>query len=80
MKKIIIAIIVAILLISCASYKPHYSYFDDPDVRRKIDTYNENHKDEWNGYKGTRRNSIGEDDTLRRDGYDPESYRRAHGY
>lgn len=45
-----------------------------------IDTYNENHKDDWKGYKGTRRNSWAEDQKLRHDGYDPQEYRKQHGY
>lgn len=52
-------------------------YMENKDA---IDTYNENHKDDWNGYKGTRRNSWAEDQKLRHDGYDPQEYRKEHGY
>ena len=43
-----------------------------------IQTYEENHRDDWNGYKGNRRNSMGEDDALKSDG--PDEYRTQHGY
>lgn len=45
-----------------------------------IQTYEENHRDDWNGYKGNRRNSMGEDDALKSDGIDPDEYRTQHGY
>lgn len=48
--------------------------------KEAIDTYNYNHKDDWDGYKGTRRNSWAEDDKLKSDGYDPDEYRSDHGY
>lgn len=48
--------------------------------KEAIDTYRKNHKDDWNGYKGTRRNSWAEDEKLKQDGYDPKEYRKKHGY
>ncbi len=48
--------------------------------KEAIDTYNRNHKDDWKGYQGTRRNSWAEDQKLEHDGYDPDEYRRQHGY
>lgn len=44
---------------------------DDEDYE-KIRIYEENHKDDWKGYKGTRRNSMAEDEKLRSDGIDPD--------
>ena len=46
----------------------------------KIRIYEENHKDDWKGYKGTRRNSMAEDEKLRSDGIDADKYRTQHGY
>ena len=40
----------------------------------------EDHKDDWKGYKGTRRNSMAEDEKLRSDGIDPDEYRERHNY
>ncbi len=74
-------IILALLLYSCASnYHPRSTFTDDPEVRKAIETYEENHKDDWKGYKGTRRGSIAETEKLKQDGYDPEQYRSSHGY
>lgn len=50
------------------------------DHKEEIDRYNYNHKDDWNGYKGTRRNSWAEDNELKSDGYEPDEYRKQHGY
>ena len=52
---------------------------DDEDYE-KIRIYEENHKDDWKGYKGTRRNSMAEDEKLRSDGIDPDEYRERHNY
>mgnify|MGYP006962771196 FL=1 len=46
----------------------------------KIRIYEENHKDDWKGYNGTRRNSMAEDEKLRSDGIDADEYRTQHGY
>ena len=50
------------------------------EIARVSREYDEKHKDLWDGYKGTRRNSIAEREKLLADGIDPEQYRRAHGY
>lgn len=52
---------------------------DDEDYE-KIRIYEENHKDDWKGYRGTRRNSMAEDEKLRSDGIDPDEYRERHNY
>ena len=52
---------------------------DDEDYE-KIRIYEKNHKDDWKGYKGTRRNSMAEDEKLRSDGIDPDEYRERHNY
>ena len=57
-----------------------YSYEEERERREQIRQYEENHKDDWNGYKGTRRNSWAEDEKLKHDGYDPKEYRKQHGY
>ena len=56
------------------------SYEEEKERHDKVRQYEENHKDDWNGYKGTRRNSWAEDEKLRQDGYDPKEYRKKHGY
>ena len=45
-----------------------------------ITTYEMNHRNDWKGYKGTRRNSMAEDEKLKGDGYNPSEYRSQHGY
>ena len=45
-----------------------------------IDNYKERQQNKWTGYKGTKRNSFGEDEALKKDGYDPKEYRNQHGY
>lgn len=57
-----------------------FSCEEEKERREQIRQYEENHKDDWNGYKGTRRNSWAEDEKLRQDGYDPKEYRKKHGY
>ena len=48
--------------------------------KKAIENYNRNHKDDWNGYGGTRRGSFAEDQKLKSHGYDPEEYRKSNGY
>ena len=78
-----VCIILALILVitvcrSCAEQKESTLYYQER--QEAIDDYNERHKDEWNGYKGTRRNSWAEDQKLKHDGIDPDEYRKEHGY
>ena len=50
------------------------------NTQKAIENYNRNHKDDWNGYGGTRRGSFAEDQKLKSHGYDPEEYRKSNGY
>ena len=58
--KWVIAGIIAIFILSVMSVSCEDSYNDSLDYDA-INTYNWNHRDDWKGYKGTRRNSMGED-------------------
>lgn len=71
---IITVIILSAAIKSCSEPSASEKWY--LEHKEAIDTYNENHKDDWNGYKGTRRNSWAEDQTLQQDGFDPEEYRR----
>ncbi len=51
-----------------------------PIDQEAVDRYNELHKDDGKGYHGTRRYSWAEDQYLKSAGYDPDEYRKAHGY
>lgn len=74
----ILFVIFLVFWIAAKSNNSADSYYkENKDV---IDTYNENHKDDWDGYKGMRRNSPAETRELENDGYDPDEYRRLHGY
>lgn len=48
--------------------------------KEKIDTYRKNHANDWDGYKGNRRNSTAETRALEKDGYNAKTYRSNHGY
>lgn len=86
LKNIVISIIVGTVFIYC--YVIAYDLIEKKQAEDKFQQqlhegtkqYNENHVDQWNGYKGTRRNSIAEDQKLREDGLDPAEYRKEHGY
>ena len=74
-------LIVGIILLVSALAKS--SYVDPADKyyldhKTEIDTYRENHKDDWKGYKGNRRNSFAESQALQADGYNPDTYRKSH--
>lgn len=78
---IVATVIVGIILLVSAIAKN--SYVDPADKyyldhKTEIDTYREKHKDDWKGYKGNRRNSWAEDQALKADGYDPDTYRKSH--
>lgn len=74
---VIIGIVAVVWLIG--SFPNDNNSMSDADYE-KIRTYEENHKDDWKGYKGTRRNSMAEDEKLRSDGIDADEYRTQHGY
>ena len=83
----IIFVFVARNFVSCTADIINYiqdgngvSYEEEKERHDKVRQYEENHKDDWNGYKGTRRNSWAEDEKLKQDGYDPKEYRKQHGY
>ena len=80
--KIFIAIVILLIFIGFAKLYVEPSASEEwyQEHREEIDSYNEKHKDDWNGYHGTRRNSWAEDQELKEDGYDPDEYRRRHGY
>ena len=73
----IIAILILGVMSGAVSCEDTNKDFLDYDA---ISTYEWNHRNDWNGYKGSRRNSIGEDDALKSDGIDPDEYRSSHGY
>lgn len=78
----IASIIIVGIILSISAYAKN-SYIDPADEyylehKTQIDTYQENHKDDWNGYEGNRRGSWAESQALEADGYNPESYRKAH--
>lgn len=76
---LVILILFAIVMFkSCTEPSASEQWYQEN--KEAIDTYNENHKDDWDGYKGCRRNSWAEDQKLEHDGYDPETYRKEHGY
>ncbi len=64
-------------MVKCVKEEPKTYYEIDRDA---VDRYKEVHKDDGNGYHGTRRNSWAEDQYLKSAGYDPVEYRKAHGY
>lgn len=80
----VVGFVIAIIIIFTAAFEtftgPSSSEKYYLENKREIDAYNERHKDDWNGYKGCRRGSFGESDLLRANGYDPDEYRKAHGY
>ena len=75
---IFIILVVIAMFKSCTEPSASDQWYQEN--KEAIDTYNENHKDDWKGYKGTRRNSWAEDQKLEHDGYDPDEYRQKHGY
>lgn len=75
-----IVILIAMLIIAIAINWPKDTYRDDPKVQEAIETYEKNHKDDWDGYKGYRRGSFAETQKLKSDGYDVQQYRDSHGY
>ena len=77
---IILFLICGQLFQSCnhsSSEKSNSYYYEH---KATIDAYERRHKDDWKGYNGTRRNSWAEDQELEKAGYDPETYRKQHGY
>ena len=75
-----IGILILMLIITIAINWPKDTFQDDPKVREAIIKYEKMHKDDWDGYKGFRRNSFAEQKELEKDGYDVQQYRDAHGY
>lgn len=73
----IIGIVAVVWLIG--SFSNDNNGMTDADYE-KIRIYEENHKDDWKGYNGTRRNSMAEDEKMRSDGIDADEYRTQHGY
>ena len=75
---ILIAIFVLCKMFEACGSQEHSDYYYEH--KSAIDTYERNHANDWNGYQGTRRNSLAEDEKLKSNGYDPEKYRASHGY
>lgn len=75
---IILVIFIIAVLKMCSEPSPSEKFYQEH--KSEIDSYNERHKDDWNGYKGTRRNSMAEDEKFKQDGINAEEYRRKNGY
>ena len=71
LKSFLIIIGIVVVLWGIGTLFKDNNGLDDEDYE-KIRIYEENHKDDWKGYKGTRRNSMAEDEKLRSDGIDPD--------
>lgn len=69
---LIILIIIFVIAIFKSCTEPSASDKWYQEHKETIDAYNENHKDDWKGYHGTRRNSWAEDEKLKHDGYEPD--------
>jgi hypothetical protein len=63
---------------SCSTTNKRSNFYYEH--QKEIDAYEEKHKDDWKGYNGCRRNSWAEDENLKADGFDPDEYRKSHGY
>lgn len=79
---IIIYVVIGVFCIgvSVNEDKPSAHYLEH---KSEIDAYDKKHKDDWKGYKGSRRNSFGENEAFRKDGFTDEQikeYRESHGY
>ncbi len=75
---IFIILVVIAMFKSCTEPSASDKWYQEH--KEAIDTYNKNHKEDWKGYKGTRRNSWAEAQKLKHDGYDPDEYRQKYGY
>lgn len=75
---IILIIFIIVALKMCSEPSPSEKFYQE--YKQEIDSYNERHKDDWKGYKGTRRYSMAEDEKFRQDGIDAEEYRSKNGY
>lgn len=73
-----VIIIIILLFFACATDSTSDRFYREH--KEAIDDYNYRHKDDWNGYKGNRRNSMAETSALKRDGIDPDEYRDRNGY
>ena len=73
-------VIIVLLLLASSCTKDSASDRFYRENKKVIDDYNYRHKDDWDGYKGNRRNSMAETSALEHDGIDPDEYREQHGY